>query len=59
MDVTYNKEAYIIEGLPETADVTLIGRTVDLYLAKQSRRACHERRKNTPCLLLFFLQTYF
>ena len=35
VDVTYNKEAYIIEGLPETADVTLIGRTVDLYLAKQ------------------------
>ena len=32
---TYNKEAYIVEGLPETADVTLIGRTVDLYLAKQ------------------------
>lgn len=35
VDVTYNKEAYIIEGLPDTADVTLIGRTVDLYLAKQ------------------------
>ena len=32
---TYNKEAYIVEGLPETADVTLIGRRVDLYLAKQ------------------------
>lgn len=35
VEATYNKEAYIIEGLPETADVTLIGRTVDLYLAKQ------------------------
>ena len=32
---TYNKEAYIVEGLPDVADVTLIGRTVDLYLAKQ------------------------
>lgn len=35
VEATYNKEAYIIEGIPETADVTLIGRTVDLYLAKQ------------------------
>lgn len=35
VEATYNREAYIIEGLPETADVTLIGRTVDLYLAKQ------------------------
>lgn len=35
VEATYNKEAYIIEGLPEIADVTLIGRTVDLYLAKQ------------------------
>ena len=32
---TYNKEAYVVEGLPEEADVTLIGRRVDLYLAKQ------------------------
>lgn len=31
----YNEEAYVVEGLPETADVTLIGRRVDLYLAKQ------------------------
>lgn len=35
VEATYNKEAYVIEGMPETADVTLIGRTVDLYLAKQ------------------------
>ena len=35
VEATYNKEAYVVEGLPETADVTLIGRTVDLYLAKQ------------------------
>lgn len=35
VEATYNKEAFVIEGIPETADVTLIGRTVDLYLAKQ------------------------
>ena len=33
--VTYNSNAYVIEGLPKTVDVTLIGRKVDLYLAKQ------------------------
>ena len=31
----YNEEAYVIEGLPKTVDVTLIGRKADLYLAKQ------------------------
>ena len=31
----YNQEAYVVEGLPETADITLIGRKMDLYLAKQ------------------------
>ncbi len=31
----YNKEAYVVEGIPETVDVTLIGRKSDLYLAKQ------------------------
>ena len=31
----YNEEAYVIEGLPDKVDVTLIGRTSDLYLAKQ------------------------
>lgn len=31
----YNEEAYVIEGLPTVVDVTLIGRTSDLYLAKQ------------------------
>ena len=35
VEVTYNAEAYVIEGLPEKVDVTLIGRRVDLYLAKQ------------------------
>lgn len=36
----YNEEAYIVEGLPETVDVTLIGSKTDLYIAKQS--AAHE-----------------
>ena len=31
----YNKEAYVVEGIPKTVDVTLIGRKSDLYLAKQ------------------------
>jgi len=31
----FNQEAYVIEGLPETVDITLIGRKADLYLAKQ------------------------
>lgn len=32
----YNEEAYIVEGLPKTVDVTLIGSKADLYFAKQS-----------------------
>lgn len=35
VETVYNEEAYVVEGLPETVDVTLIGRQVDLYLAKQ------------------------
>ncbi len=31
----YNEEAYVIEGLPESVDITLIGRRADIYLAKQ------------------------
>ncbi|MDD6879406.1 MAG: CdaR family protein [bacterium] len=31
----YNEELYVVEGVPETADVTLIGRKWDVYLAKQ------------------------
>jgi len=31
----YNEEAYVIEGLPEAVDVTLIGKRANLYLAKQ------------------------
>lgn len=32
----YNSEAYVIEGLPETVDILLIGNKADLYIAKQS-----------------------
>lgn len=32
----YNEEAYVIEGLPESVDVTLIGSKANLYIAKQS-----------------------
>lgn len=33
--VQYNEEAYVLEGVPETVDITLIGRNSELYLAKQ------------------------
>lgn len=36
VNVLYNEEAYVIEGLPETVDITLIGSKTDLYIAKQS-----------------------
>ena len=32
----YNEEAYVVEGLPDMVDVTLIGGKTDLYIAKQS-----------------------
>ena len=35
VEAVYNEETYVIEGLPDQVDVTLIGRQVDLYLAKQ------------------------
>lgn len=33
----YNEEAYVIEGLPDTVDITLIGDKANLYIAKQSK----------------------
>jgi len=36
INVIYNEEAYVIEGLPSTVDITLIGNKADLYFAKQS-----------------------
>lgn len=32
----YNEEAYVVVGLPETVDITLIGDKTDLFIAKQS-----------------------
>ena len=31
----YNEEAFVVDGVPKTVDITLIGRRSDLYLAKQ------------------------
>lgn len=31
----YNEEEYVVEGLPETVDITMIGTKANLYLAKQ------------------------
>lgn len=36
VNVTYNQEKYVVEGLPESVDITLIGSKTDLYIAKQS-----------------------
>lgn len=33
--VIYNEEKYVVEGIPETVDIILMGRKSDLYLAKQ------------------------
>jgi len=35
VNAIYNEEAYVVEGLPKTVDVTLIGSKSNLYLAKQ------------------------
>lgn len=32
----YNEEAYVIEGLPDSVDITLIGNKANLYIARQS-----------------------
>lgn len=36
VNVIYNEEQYVVEGLPETVNVTLIGSKADLYIAEQS-----------------------
>lgn len=33
--VIYNEEKYVVEGIPDTVDIILMGRKSDLYLAKQ------------------------
>ena len=35
VNVVYNSSAYVIEGVPETFDLTLIGKKGELYLARQ------------------------
>lgn len=32
----YNEESYVVEGLPETVDITLVGQKRHIFLAKQS-----------------------
>ena len=31
ISATYNEEAYVVEGLPKTVDITLIGRKSDVF----------------------------
>ncbi len=33
--VQYNNKVYVVEGVPETVDITISGRRSDIYLAKQ------------------------
>lgn len=33
--VKYNEEAYVVEGVPETVNITITGRKSDIYLARQ------------------------
>lgn len=35
VNAIYNEENYVVEGLPDSVDVTLIGKKWDVYLAKQ------------------------
>jgi YbbR domain-containing protein len=35
VNVEYNEEAYVVEGLPSTADIILMGKKSGLYLAQQ------------------------
>lgn len=35
VNIIYNEEAFVVEGVPDVVDITLIGRKSDLYLAKQ------------------------
>lgn len=36
IEVNYNEEAYVVEGLPKKVDITLMGNRSDLFIAKQS-----------------------
>ena len=37
VNVEYNEERFVLEGVPEKVDITLIGSKADLYIAKQSQ----------------------
>src|SRR5690554_5440297 len=34
VNIQYNEESYVLEGVPDVVDITLIGRRSDLYLAR-------------------------
>lgn len=36
IEVSYDEDNYVVEGVPENVDITLIGNKADLYIAKQS-----------------------
>ena len=36
VSAVYNEESYVVEGLPSTVDITLIGQRRHIFLAKQS-----------------------
>lgn len=36
VETVYNEEAYVVEGLPDVVDITLMGSRSDLFIAKQS-----------------------
>lgn len=36
VNVSFDEDNYVVEGIPESVDITLIGNKVDLYIAKQS-----------------------
>ena len=35
VNLIYNEEAYVVENVPDTVDITITGRKSDIYLAKQ------------------------
>lgn len=37
IEVLYNEERFVLEGIPETVDITLMGSKADLYMARQAQ----------------------
>lgn len=50
VNAIYNQEAYVVEGLPETVDVILVGKKSHIYLAKQQpdQKITVDLRELTP-----------